>query len=236
MIYGVILSGGVGSRMQTEGVPKQYLTVAGKPMLFYCLNVFERNPAIDGIVIVASPEWQGFLSEWIKKEKIRKFCGFANAGKSRQHSVFQGLQSVESLGAKEKDLVVVHDAARPLVSDSLLTACICGMEDADGVMPVIPVKDTIYMSDNQSEITGLLNRDQLYAGQSPECFMFGPYYEVNSSLTDDEMSAVRGSSEIAYKKGLRINLIAGSEDNFKVTTMNDLENFRRKIDLSEKKQ
>ena len=96
----------------------------------------------------------------------------------------------------------------------------------DGVMPVIPVKDTIYLSKGGEQIDGLLNRDELFAGQAPEAFNLKRYLEINRGLSKEELASVRGSSEIAYKNGFSIGLIAGDEDNFKITTPNDLERFK----------
>lgn len=227
----IILAGGVGSRMESGTTPKQYLLVNGKPVISYCLDIFENSPKIDDIVIVAAKDWHKFLLTWMEKENIKKFRGFALPGCNRQYSIFHGLQFVKSLGREADDIVVIHDAARPLLSPILLNACIEHMVDidVDGVMPVISMKDTIYVSENHVNITGILNRDILYAGQSPECFSFGSYYNANAALSEEEMLSFRGSSEIAYKSGLNVKLISGSEDNFKITTRNDLDLFQMKL-------
>lgn len=99
----------------------------------------------------------------------------------------------------------------------------------DGAMPVLPVKDTIYLSENQTEISGLLERDKVFAGQTPESFRLQAYYEANKSLTEEQMQSVRGSSEVAYWAGMRISLVSGEEENFKITTPKDLESFERHI-------
>lgn len=229
MNIAIILAGGVGSRMKSGTTPKQYLLVNGKPVISYCLDIFENSPKIDDIVIVAEKDWHNFLLTWMDKEYIKKFRGFALPGCNRQYSIFHGLQFVKSLGRETDDIVVIHDAARPLLSLALLNACIEHMVDVDGVMPVISMKDTIYVSENHENITGILNRDILYAGQSPECFSFGSYYNANAALSEEEMLSFHGSSEIAYKCGLNVKLISGSEDNFKITTKNDLDLFQMKL-------
>jgi 2-C-methyl-D-erythritol 4-phosphate cytidylyltransferase len=89
-------------------------------------------------------------------------------------------------------------------------------------MPVIPVKDTIYMSKDGKHIHGLLNRDELFAGQAPESFRFHKYLAIHEKLTDREIGKIRGSSEIACQYGMEIALVEGSEENFKITTMEDL--------------
>ena len=231
MVTGVVLSGGSGTRMGGIDTPKQYLMVGGKPIIMYCLEQFEHHYGVDQIVIVASEDWYSFLEDWNCKCGISKWIGTAPAGRSRQHSVYSGLQYINEKGANDDDIVIIHDAARPCVSDKIIDSCIRGAQVADGAMPVITVKDTVYISRDGCNIYSLLNRDELYAGQAPESFRFGKYYKIHESLSDNEIGYVRGSSEIAYQKGMKIRLVPGEEENYKITTMQDLEKFRMQIEI-----
>lgn len=229
MVEAIILAGGTGTRLGTN-IPKQYLTVNEKPVIAYCLERFEEHSLVNSIVIVAAEEWQDYILEWIEKENITKFAGFAKAGTSRQHSIFHGLQKLKENGALDMDTVIVHDSVRPNVSEDIITACINELQNADGVMPVLPVKDTVYLSKTGKSINSLLNRDELFAGQAPESFKFGKYYSIHERLTDEEMNAVRGTSEIAYRNGMEIRLVPGDEKNYKITTVDDLEKFKLEIE------
>lgn len=219
----VILAGGVGSRMGADR-PKQFLTVKDKPIIAYCLNTFENHDMIDSIVIVVDESWRDYVTEWIKTEKISKFKSFANPGDTRQHSIYNGLKAAEKFTAKD-DVVIIHDAARPLTSYEIIKDCLDGARELDGAMPVISVKDTIYQSADGSAIDSLLNRSELFAGQAPEAFNFGKYYDIHNSVTDEEIGLTNGSSEIAYRHGMKIKLVRGSEANFKITTPEDLKSF-----------
>lgn len=219
----IILAGGIGTRLGGD-IPKQYLEVANKPIIAYCLEKFEQNKSIDAIVIVAAKEWQDYITQNLKN--IFKFHAFANAGQSRQHSILNGLNVCP---AKTKN-IVIHDAARPNVTDELIDDCIMGLDEYDGVMPVLPVKDTIYYSDNGLEIGDLLNRDCLYAGQAPESFNYKKYISLHNGLSDDELNAVRGSSEIAFRNNLKVKLVKGDENNYKITTGVDLEKFVSEVE------
>ena len=92
-------------------------------------------------------------------------------------------------------------------------------------MPVISVKDTIYQSKDGKSIDHLLKRSELFAGQAPESFDFRKYLDIHNSVSDDEIAATAGSSEIAYRHGMKVRLVEGSERNFKITTIEDLETF-----------
>lgn len=148
----IILAGGTGKRLGGN-IPKQYLEISNKPVIAYCLEKFENNKYIDEIVIVAELEWQNYLTE--KIAEISKFKCFAPAGSSRQHSIINGLKASNPNTYK----VIIHDSARPNVSDKMITECMLGLDEYDGVMPVLPVKDTIYFSENGEQINSLLSRD-----------------------------------------------------------------------------
>lgn len=229
MNIAIILAGGTGSRLGGD-IPKQYIKVSGKPIISYGLNKYEVHKQIDGIVIVASEVWQDYIEKWIKKDNLKKFLGFAPAGSSRQHSILNGLMKAKDIGAKENDNVIIHDAARPNVSEDMIAQCIDCLAYYDAVMPVLPVKDTIYLSENGKSITSLLNRDQLYAGQAPESFKFGKYFDIHNGLTEVDLADIRGSSELAYRNCLNIHMIDGDEHNYKITTKEDLIKFVKEME------
>lgn len=219
----VILAGGVGTRMGVDR-PKQYLLVQDKPIISYCLDIFQNHKKIDTIVIVVSDEWKSYVEDCVKKYGVSKVCGYARAGRTRQHSIYSGLKCIAE-NAGQTDVCIIHDAARPLVSDRIIDDCITGAVEEDGAMPVISVKDTVYQSSDGKSIDNLLRRSELFAGQAPESFNFRKYYEIHNSVTDDEIANTAGSSEIAYRHGMKIRLVKGSERNFKITTIEDLETF-----------
>lgn len=225
MNIGIILAGGVGTRMGADR-PKQYLLAGGKPIFIYALSCFQKHPEIDRMVIVADEIWQDYIMEWIEKEAISKPVAFAQPGKTRQHSIYNGLQCCGTFASAE-DVVIIHDAARPLVSERLIRDCIQGAREKGGSMPVLPVKDTMYHSADGKCITGLLKRSELFAGQAPEGFRFGPYLAIHEQVEDSEIEKTVGSSEIAYRHGMEIQLVEGSERNFKITSKEDLERFEQ---------
>ena len=219
----IILSGGVGSRLASQ-CPKQYLMVCEQPIISYCLDIFENHTEIDNIVIVAADEWQPFLREWIEKKSISKFRTFAPAGRTRQHSIYNGLKASKEC-TPDDGVVIIHDAARPLVSDEIISDCLHAAAQYGGAMPVITVKDTVYFSNNGQQIDELLDRNCLFAGQAPEAFRFGEYLSIHDSVSDDEIANTSGTSQIAYNHGVTVRMVKGSERNFKITTIEDLKNF-----------
>ena len=219
MIIALILSGGTGTRMGLD-LPKQYLEFRGKPVISYSLLTLDCHPLIDRIIIVADRQWRGEIDKWIDEFGVKKFAGYADPGETRQYSIINGLKEIERLGGADK--VIIHDAARPLVSVKLITACLENLDGCDGVMPVLPAKDTFYLLDGQGMTAKLLPRSLLAAGQAPEAFDYVKYFEANMSLSRDEILKINGSSELALKCGLTVKTVPGDERNIKITTPNDL--------------
>ena len=226
MVIALILSGGTGSRLGAD-IPKQYLRVQGRPVLLYCMETLHKSPVIDAVQIVAAQEWIG---SWLEVYGLAgKFRGFSLPGENRQLSIFHGLTDIRQY-AEEDDLVLIHDAARPLLSQKLIADCEGAIRGHDGVLPVLPMKDTVYYSKDGRQITSLLDRQAVFAGQAPELFRLGTYYQANERLLPEEILRINGSTEPAVLAGMQIAMVPGDERNFKITTPADLERFRQIVE------
>ena len=228
----LFLSGGMGSRIGGE-VPKQYVTVGDRPLFSYSLDVLISYENIDGVRIVADPEWEGEISSSIRRGKKlpQKFMGFSLPGATRQLSILNGIRDIISDVGEENapdTCIIIHDAARPILKDELLDRLIEGVAGHDGALPVLPMKDTIYRSAGGKRVSELLNRDELFAGQAPELFDLTKYIKANRALYEKAIDLIRGASEPAVLAGMDIVMIPGDEGNFKVTTDSDLERYLNK--------
>lgn len=232
MNIALILSGGTGTRLGTE-IPKQYIEICGRPVFSYSLEQLAAHDQIDGVQIVADKKWHELILECMRKFMLRdalgKFRGFSEPGRNRQISILNGLDDIMGY-ACAGDYVLIHDAARPLLSKRLIKECIGAAAGNDGVIPVLPMKDTLYASGDGRYVGSLLKRDEIFAGQAPEVFVLGKYYEANRRLTPDEILKISGSTEPAVMAGMNIIMIPGEEDNFKITTKADMERFRKIVE------
>lgn len=226
MTVALILSGGSGVRLGAD-IPKQYIEVNDRPVISYCIERLSCHEEIHAIQIVAAQEWQEQIKGWLEKYDVcGKFRGFSLPGENRQLSIWHGLEDIKKY-AEDSDIVLIHDAARPLLSEQMIRDCVKAMEGHDGVMPVLPMKDTVYQSIDGKTVSALLERTEIYAGQAPEAFRIGLYYEANKKLFPDGIRDINGSTEPAVMAGMNIAMIPGDEGNIKITTPNDLERFRR---------
>lgn len=229
MNIAILLSGGVGSRMGLN-IPKQYVEVHNKMVITYSLETFLHHSAIDGIVIGCAEEWKETIQSAITAINTHKPIRWSKPGETRQYSIYNALKVAQKMVQNQESNVIIHDAARPLVSEQLIQNCLDGCHTADAVMPVVPVKDTIYQSQDGKRIDALLNRNQLCCGQAPEAFQLQKYLAIHDAMTHEEILQINGSTEIAFRAGLNCQMIDGDPINFKITTAEDLIAFKNIID------
>lgn len=223
----LVLSGGTGSRMGS-GVPKQYREIAGKPVIVHTLEGMENCRAVDGVIVVASPQWADSIRMWKERYSLSKLLEIAPAGADRQRSILSGLSAARAFMDPASG-VIIQDAARPLTSQELLERLIQGLEEASAVMPVLPITDTTYTSRDGQWVDGLLDRSTLFAGQAPEAFHYWPYLRLYEETPVEIRSSMSGSCQLPYSRGWQVKMVPGDPENLKITYAADLKICERKL-------
>lgn len=215
----LIVAGGSGQRFGAER-PKQYLDLAGKPVLRRTVEAFLGHPQVTGVRVVIDPSWRDAYDAALFGLALPDPVA---GGASRQDSVRHGLEALVADGAP--DLVLIHDAARPLIDADTIAAVIGALDNTPGAIAAVPVADTLKRGSGNA-ITDTVNRDGLWRAQTPQGFRFPDILEAHRaaaglSLTDD--------AAVAERAGLAVALVPSKEDNFKVTTPDDLSRATRAI-------
>lgn len=234
MNLAILLAGGIGTRINTE-VPKQYVRYGAHMMITYALKPLLDSKHIDFIHIVAEHEWRENIVTDAKAAGLdtHKIRDFAVPGTTRQVSILNAMQNILTHMSRtmainlfgNPDTVLIHDAARPFLKEKLIDDCFKALPGHEGVMPVLPIKNTIYRSTDGHKVSELLDRGEIYAGQAPELFCLGPYYWANMKLMPEKIHKINGATEPAFIAGMDIVMIDGDERNFKVTTDEDMARF-----------
>ena len=228
MNIALALSGGSGTRLGSE-LPKQYWRIAEKPVIVHTLEQVERLEAVEGVICVAAQEWSERIWDWKKAYGLSKLWEIAPAGADRQQSIRNGLLAAKQFVREETAGVIVQDAARPLTSQDLLRRLTEGLEEAAAVMPVLPVTDTTYTSQDGQWVDGLLDRRTLFAGQAPEAFRYQPYLKLYEETPDEILRSMSGSCQLPYSRGWKVKMVPGDPENIKITYAADLKACERKL-------
>ncbi|MGO5315364.1 IspD/TarI family cytidylyltransferase [Bilifractor sp. LCP21S3_A7] len=230
MTAAILLSGGTGTRAGLK-IPKQYIEVNGRMIISYSMQTILSCERISRVQIVAADEWRDRISEEMTRLSAKRRTvryGFSDPGENRQLSVYHALLDLRG-NLSRNDYVLIHDAARPFMSGELLNRTLDAAEGHDGAIPVLPVTDTMYQSMDGRTLDGCIPRGQIYAGQAPEAFRFGPYLEANEELLPDRIREINGSTEPALMAGMDMAILPGEPGNFKVTIAEDMDRVRQII-------
>lgn len=221
MNIGVILAGGMGSRMGMQDMPKQFIDVYGKPILVHTLEKFDNNINIDKICIVCVKDYIEDVEILVRKFEIKKVDLIVEGGSTRQESVNNALNEL-SRSCKEDDIVVIHDSVRPLISSRIIDDNIFCAKEYEAVDTVIPASDTIVKSVNNIDIDSIPVRKELYLGQTPQSFKFGLIKKAHENAKVNNIEDSTDDCRLVLKMNHKVNLVEGDKMNFKITSAEDL--------------
>ena len=222
MNIALILAAGTGSRMGNADKPKQFLPIYGKPLMIHTIEAFEMHDEVDKIVVVTSEGYDDQVKVWCKQYDLSKVKAVAIGGDSRQISVYNGLQAIKEIGAKDDDVILIHDAARPLISKNIISKNIEACIKYDAVDTVIQASDTIIKSVDGEKISDIPVRKELYQGQTPQTFKLGLILQAHENAKAGKIPNVTDDAKLVISMGKDVHLVEGSKQNFKITTFDDL--------------
>lgn len=198
-----------------NGLQKQFVDLAGKPVIVHSLLAIEAAPEIDAIVMVLPVDRPGFIEQEIASSKV---CSITNGGESRQASLSQGLVCLP----EQTDIVVVHDAARPLVRPELVARVVRGIQAGHhGCISGLPMDDAVKEVSASGEIFGSRSKNGLWRAQTPQAFLRTPLEDA-LARADAEGIEAEDCSELLVRAGYRVSTVEGDVLNIKVTRPKDL--------------
>jgi 2-C-methyl-D-erythritol 4-phosphate cytidylyltransferase len=219
----IILGGGTGTRFKGS-VPKQFLPVEGRPLIAYTIDAFEQAPSIDAIVVVvpAGSGWEEQrTADLITSYGLAKLSKIITGGETRQLSCWQALRYLKAMSP---EIVVVHDAARPLVTTEMVETAV-----HEGTLAMtfgLPAKDTI-VSLRDGAIAAVLRREDLCQVQTPQAFAFETLWEAHEKARAAGISDAGDDAGLVLRLGKRVKVLPGDPCNIKITDPRDLELVRQ---------
>jgi 2-C-methyl-D-erythritol 4-phosphate cytidylyltransferase len=215
-VTAIVPAAGLGKRFG-EKANKPFVMLSGRPLLIWALEVLEGMPEIGEIIPVLKDGDMESGVEILDAAGITKARRIAPGGKERQDSVFHGLKLVDDRDC----IVLVHDGVRPLIEPAVIANAIRQLKDCDGVVVGVPVKDTI-KEVSGGEVRRTLNRDALWAVQTPQIFRYRTLYAAYEKAAKEAFCSTDDSA-LVERYGGRIRMAAGSYRNIKITTPEDLQ-------------
>ncbi|MCH5310757.1 MAG: 2-C-methyl-D-erythritol 4-phosphate cytidylyltransferase [Prevotella sp.] len=223
MNYALIIAGGSGNRMGQD-IPKQFMHVEKCPIIIHTLMAFQKHPDIDGIAVVCLEGWETVVKSYANQFLISKLKWIFPGGATGMESIRNGIYGLRDSGVEKDDLVLIHDAVRPLVSQDIISSNIAVCKKYGNAVTGIKCREAILESEDGFSTSTSIMRDKLIRTQTPQTFTLGDI------ITSHEEAALKGIKDsvatctlMAELGGREMHIVAGSEKNIKITTVEDLE-------------
>ena len=220
----LIIAGGSGNRMH-QNIPKQFITVNERPIIVYTLEAFEKHPEIDAIAVVCIEGWEHVLWAYAKQFNIKKLQYVVPGGKLGQDSIRNGVYEMEK-HYNPDDLVLIHDAIRPMVSPEIISDNIKVAREHGNAITVIPCAEAMMQTDDGVVSIGSYPRNRLKRTQTPQTFKIGEICDLHRRALKAGITNSVASCTLKIEMGEQVYFSAGSEKNIKLTTVEDIDIFK----------
>ena len=221
MVIALLTAAGTGSRMGQD-IPKQFMHVENKPLIIHTMEAFEKHPAIDGIMVVTLPSWIDVLKAYAKQFNIEKLKWVVKGGETGQESIYNGVK-VLSEELSEDDIVMVHDGNRCLVSSEIISDSLATYKRCGSAVAAIPCVEAVFRSDDMGKSSfESIPREQLFRTQTPHTYALSKLMWAHEEAIKRGINNTAASCTLMQALGERVYFSKGSEENLKITTVDDL--------------
>lgn len=228
MNYAILLAAGSGSRMELHDMPKAYIKVNDKPLFMYSLNTLLKLSIFDKIVLVVPKDYFEMTKSMVSSKNVFVVVG----GQTRQESVYRGLDCLKAY-AKEDDIVLTHDSARPLVSAKIILENIEAAKKYGAALTVIKAIDTIVQTNDMITVDHIPMRNMMLQEQTPATFKFSTLYSAHDNAIKFNIIDSSDDCSLVLLDGHKVYLVSGDRNNFKITNEIDLALFKIIVDKTD---
>lgn len=232
MNIAVIFAGGVGRRMHTKELPKQFLQVYGKPIIIHTLQIFDTHNDIDAIVVPCVIEWIPYLNDLIEKYHLKKVKSVIAGGKTGQESIYRGLVAAQTI-AYEKAIVLIHDGVRPFINHKVIDDNINSVKKHGSAITTSKVTETILVVDETDLIKTVPNRNNSRIAKAPQSFWLEDILQAHLQAIQNNKEDFIDSCTMMQFYGYPLHLVDGPIENIKVTTPEDIFTMRAILEAKE---
>lgn len=225
MIVALLTAAGSGTRMGQD-IPKQFMHVENKPIIIHTMEAFQKHPSIDAIIVVTIHSWIDVVKAYAKQFNIDKLRWVVPGGETGQESILNGLKALEE-ELKPDDIVMVHDGNRCLVSSEIISNSLATFKSHGSAVAAIPCVEAVFRSnDNGCSSTISIPREQLFRTQTPHTYTLGKLLWAHEEAKKRGIKETAASCTLMQQLGETVYFSKGSEENIKITTVDDLMIFK----------
>lgn len=221
MNIAVLFAGGVGSRMRSKDVPKQFLEIHGIPIIVRTAELFQKHSGIDSIVVVCVNEWIDYCSKLLQDYGISKLATVVAGGETGQDSIYQGLVAAKRIAGEENAIVLIHDGVRPLIKGQTITDNIESVTRYGSAITVVRAKETILAVGNLGEIKEIPPRDSMQLARAPQSFWLDEVLDAQEWARAQGRHDFIDSASLMQARGHVLHTVIGPDENMKITTPGD---------------
>lgn len=230
----IIFAGGSGKRMNTKARPKQFLELYGKPIIIYTLELFDRHPMIDHIVVACIEPWIPYLKELLRKFEIKKVLEIVPGGETGQDSIYNGLEAA-ARHCDNDSIVLIHDGVRPLIEEKTITDNIECVKRNGSCITCVPATETFIVKQTTNRLNIPARKDTLIA-RAPQSFILSNILNAHHKAREEGKHDFIDSCTIMNYYGYQLSTTIGPTENIKITTPTDFFIFRAMVDVRENQQ
>lgn len=232
----VIFAGGVGTRMRSRDLPKQFLRIHGEPIIVRTVRHFQEHPMIDAIVVVSGSEWLEYCRALLEEYDMTKVIDVVQGGKTGQESIFHGLLAAEKIVAGENAVVLIHDGVRPLINERVISDNINTVRKNGSAITCAQVKETVLVGGVDGGITSIPTRSSLRVARAPQSFWLDDILEVHRRADKLGKNDYVDSASMMFEYGYSLTPVDGPDENIKVTTPGDFFSLQAILNARENEQ
>ena len=225
MNIALLTAAGSGTRMHQD-IPKQFLHVDNKPVIIHTMEAFQRHPSIDAIIVVTIESWSEVVWAYAKQFNIDKLKWVVPGGKTGQESIHNGLVTLANAGYDEEIIVMIHDGNRPLVTSEIISDSLATFKKYGSAVAVIPCTEVVFESDDGLTSCVSTEREKLFRTQTPHTYKLNDLLDAHKEAAERGIEGTAASCMLMKELGKMTYFSKGSEANFKLTTLEDLNLFK----------
>ena len=223
MVTAMLFAGGVGRRMKSDDLPKQFIEIGGKPIIVRTMEHFEKHPEVDRIVVACKEDWIDHLEALIKDYKITKVHSVVPGGATGYASIHNGVMETSKFMTDPDDIILICDGVRPMLTERLISDSIRYARECGTSVPVTPSIDSLLFSEDGKFCEKSYERSSMYITQAPQGYTMEKILWAHSEAERRGILNPVSSSELFIELGEKVRLFEGERINIKVTTQEDLE-------------